>query len=47
MHLLSIGLPKGALSVDDDASLHVWAGDRFADAAVNAGLFDWLIERSV
>jgi len=39
--------PKGALSVDDDASLHVWTGDRLADAAVKAGLFDWLIERSV
>ncbi len=39
--------PKGALSVNDDPSLHVWAGDRLADAAVKAGLFDWLIERSV
>ena len=39
--------PKGGLSVDDDANLHVWVGDRLADAVVKAGLFDWLIERSV
>ncbi len=38
--------PKGALSTDDDARLHVWAGDRLADAAVRAGPFDWLAERS-
>ena len=39
--------PKSALSGVDDASVHVWTGDRLADAAVKAGLFDWLIERSV
>ncbi len=39
--------PKGAFSVGDDASVHVWASDRLADAAVKACLFDWLIERSV
>ena len=38
--------PKGALSAADDAKLHVWAGDHLADAAVRAGLFDWLMERS-
>ena len=38
--------PKGALSADGEARLHVWAGDRLADAAVGAGLFDWLTERS-
>ena len=38
--------PKGTLSTDDDTRLHVWAGDRLADAAVRAGLFDWLIERT-
>ena len=38
--------PKGALATEDDASLHVWAGDHLADATVRAGLFDWLMERS-
>ncbi len=38
--------PKGALSTDDDTRLHVWVGDRLADTAVRAGLFDWLTERT-
>jgi hypothetical protein len=38
--------PTGTLSVDDTAGVHIWAGDRLADAAVKAGLFDWLTERS-
>ncbi len=38
--------PAGTLSVDDTAGVHIWAGDRLADAAVKAGLFDWLTERS-
>jgi hypothetical protein len=38
--------PKGRLSANDTAGLHIWAGDRLADAAVKAGLFDWLTERS-
>lgn len=38
--------PSGALSTDGDARLHVWAGPHLADAAVKAGLFDWLIERT-
>jgi hypothetical protein len=38
--------PKGALNADDESRLHVWAGDRLADAAVRAGLFDWLTERT-
>ena len=38
--------PKGPLNVDDGEKLHIWAGDRLADAAVRAGLFDWLMERS-
>ncbi len=38
--------PKGPLNVDDGEKLHMWAGDRLADAAVRAGLFDWLMERS-
>lgn len=38
--------PTSALSTGDDARLHVWAGDRLANAAVRAGLVDWLMERS-
>ena len=38
--------PAGTLSVDDTAGVHIWAGDRLADVAVKAGLFDWLTERS-
>ncbi len=38
--------PKGTLSTEGDSRLHVWAGDRLADAAVRAGLFDWLTERT-
>ena len=38
--------PTGTLSVDDEVGVHIWAGDRLADAAVKAGLFDWLTERS-
>ena len=39
--------PAGTLSVDDTAGVHIWAGDRLADAAVKAGLFDWLTALSV
>lgn len=38
--------PTGNLSLDDPAGVHIWAGDRLADAAVKSGLFDWLAERS-
>lgn len=38
--------PSGELAAVDDARLHVWSGNRLADAAVGAGLFDWLVERS-
>ena len=38
--------PSGTLATDDDARLHVWAGERLADATVRAGLFDWLVERT-
>ena len=38
--------PTGALSADGDAGLHVWVGARLAEAAVKAGLFDWLMEQS-
>jgi hypothetical protein len=38
--------PKGTLWVEDTAGIHIWVGDALADAAVKAGLFDWLTERS-
>ncbi len=38
--------PSGTLDTRDGEKLHMWAGDRLADAAVKAGLFDWLVERS-
>jgi hypothetical protein len=28
------------------AGLHLWTGDRLSDTAINAGLFDWLIDRT-
>ena len=39
-------LQKSVLPRETDR-VHVWTGDRLADAAVNAGLFDWLLERSM
>ena len=39
--------PTSALSVDAGAGVPIWTGDQLADAAVKAGLFDWLTERSV
>jgi len=38
--------PTGTLSIDDAPGVHIWVGDRLADASVKAGLFDWLTERS-
>lgn len=38
--------PKGKLSLDDTIGVHVWTGDRLADAVVKSGLFDWLTARS-
>ena len=38
--------PSKALDPVDDDRIHVWSGKRLADAAVGAGLFDWLVERS-
>jgi hypothetical protein len=26
--------------------LHLWTGDRLSDAAIDAGLFSWLIDRT-
>ncbi|MFT5488784.1 MAG: hypothetical protein ACI9JL_004523 [Paracoccaceae bacterium] len=38
--------PAGTLHHDGDPNVHIWAGDHLADAAIKAGLFDWLTERS-
>tara|TARA_R110002110_G_scaffold312446_5_gene525799 strand:+ start:491 stop:1420 length:930 start_codon:yes stop_codon:yes gene_type:complete len=38
--------PVGSLQYDGTSGVHIWAGDDLADAAINAGLFDWLTERS-
>lgn len=38
--------PQGPLTAAGTPLIHVWTGDRLADAAVTAGLFDWLVERS-
>ena len=38
--------PTGGLSTDDSERLHVWSGERLAEAAVGAGLFDWLMEKA-
>lgn len=37
---------RGLLTANDSSHLHVWEGDRLAEVAVEAGLFDWLIERT-
>ncbi|MFI5387679.1 MAG: restriction endonuclease [Fimbriimonadales bacterium] len=37
---------QGALTLHDGAHLHLFEGERLADAAVKNGLFDWLMERS-
>lgn len=38
--------PRGVLTTNSDTRLHIWAGERLADAAVREGLFDWLVERT-
>lgn len=37
--------PTGMLESPENAAIHVWAGPRLARMTVQAGLFDWLIER--
>jgi hypothetical protein len=37
--------PIGGLSANN-ASVHLWFGAELAEAAINAGLFDWLTEKS-
>ncbi|MER9163618.1 restriction endonuclease [Mesorhizobium sp. M0715] len=36
----------GKLSLPAEPNLHLFEGDRLADAAVKNGLFDWLVDRS-
>ncbi|MCK6370404.1 MAG: restriction endonuclease [Gammaproteobacteria bacterium] len=37
--------PQGNLPSPADAAIHVWVGPRLAEMTLQAGLFDWLIER--
>lgn len=37
---------SGRLSLPQERGLHLFEGERLADAAVKNGLFDWLVERS-
>ncbi len=39
--------PQGTLSAKSADPIHIWEGDTLANNAVKAGLFDWLIERSI
>jgi hypothetical protein len=36
----------GAISLPAEPRLHLWTAERLSDAAIDAGLFDWLIERT-
>jgi hypothetical protein len=36
----------GALSLPAEPGLHLWAAERLSDAAIDAGLFSWLIDRT-
>jgi hypothetical protein len=38
--------PQGKLGFPNESRLHLFEGERLADAAVKNGLFDWLIEKS-
>jgi Restriction endonuclease len=38
--------PAGALSLPAQPRLHLWAPERLSDAAIDAGLFDWLMDRT-
>ena len=39
-------MAQGKLKLPNEPRLHLFEGERLADAAVKNGLFDWLIERS-
>jgi len=36
----------GPLSLPAQPGLHLWTGERLSEAAINAGLFDWLMDRT-
>ena len=38
--------PTSELRIPAEQGLHLWSGDALADATIDAGLFDWLIERT-
>ncbi len=38
---------RGALPVHDDANLHLLVGPQLATMAIKAGLYDWLVDRSI
>ena len=38
--------PAGRLRAEDDGLVKVWSGGALADAAIDAGLFSWLIDRT-
>ena len=38
--------PSASLKIAPDPHLHLWAGAHLATAAIDAGLFDWLIART-
>jgi hypothetical protein len=38
--------PHGSLTMPDRPDLHLWTRPHLAEAAVRAGLFDWLMERT-
>jgi hypothetical protein len=37
----------GALSLPAQPRLHLWTADRLSDAAIDAGLYDWLMNNPV
>jgi hypothetical protein len=38
--------PSTTIRAPDDPRVHLWVGPELAQAAISAGLFDWLIERT-
>jgi hypothetical protein len=38
--------PNGPLAFGPDKKIHLWTGQALGNAAIRAGLFDWLVEKS-
>jgi len=38
--------PTGAMALAKDPQIHIWLGERLAQQAIAAGLFDWLVEKA-